>query len=147
MGVGAEVAEQVDLVVPAPGGAQVGGGRMGPVGDLDLEFLGPGMAVEAGPDKAGVVVPAAAGVGGGVDAQEGEPAGPQGLGDGGALVGGPGRLPDGEQRQDAPVGQLGGGEVGHLGHRHRLEPGQSGQLGQGRGGLGEHAVDPAGPSG
>ena len=46
-GVGTERAEEVDLVVPRPGVAEVGCGRVIGVDHVDGEVLGPGVAVEA----------------------------------------------------------------------------------------------------
>src|ERR1019366_4352542 len=55
VGVGSEIAKEIDLVVPAPRCREMGGGRVNAVGDLDLELHRPRMAVEAGADEGGVV--------------------------------------------------------------------------------------------
>ena len=143
-GVGPEVLEEVDLVAPVPLLADVGGGGMVLVDDVDGELLGPRVAVEARPEHRAVLGPGVAGVGGGVDAEQAERAlAPRGV-DRLLLLGRPRGLADGEEGEDAGGGEYVGRHVAHVGHGHRAEIGQVGQLRQSDRGLGQGAVHAGG---
>ena len=77
--VGSETAEEVDLVVPLPMVAEVRGGGMVTVQDLDGEVLRPGVAVETRTQHGPVLGPRVALVGGGVHAQHAQVAGAPGV--------------------------------------------------------------------
>jgi hypothetical protein len=140
VGVGAQVGEKIDLVLPAPLGGQVGGGGVGVIDDVDVEVLGPGMTVEAGAEHGAVLGPEVVGVGGGMDAEDAQgallPCGVNGL----FLRRGPRRLADGEEGEDADGGEAVGRDVGDVGDDSVVEVVHRRQLLQGRGGLAQDSV-------
>ncbi len=127
-GVGAQVAELVHLVVPAPGGAEVAQRRVVGLADLQGDVLRPRVAVEAGADQRAVVVPAVAAVGGRVDGEHPAAAGPHPVEERGPLGVVPRRLADREQGHDRRRRQVGGGEPADVVGGDEPEPGRLGQL-------------------
>ena len=143
--VGPQVAELVDLVVPAPVGAEMRTRRMRGIEHVRDERLRPRVAVEARADDLSVLVPLVTRVGRGVDRADRHASGADAFHDRALLLRAPGRLADREQRECAGLLNGTDGELAHVLDPPGAQPVHLGDLFDAYRGLVEHSVHARGP--